>query len=274
MHRFKVDNTACTRCGRCVATCSRGALSLNNEAGIVIDTTRCYECQHCFAVCPQAAISIFGLNPELDSTDFEVSDLPDRQSLELLLRARRSVRSYRQQNIDQETILRLLHTVANAPTAMNNRGLVFDVIGSLEKMHRFREHLMQSLVEYSQEVGFTPEQQILAVSTREWLNSRKDLIFRTAPHLLIISADRDNPVASLHDVIIALSYFELLATAHGIGTTWCGRLKYALELLPSYKKDIMSNQTSDYYCMLFGLPAVHFMRTVNRDNAARINIRL
>jgi hypothetical protein len=44
----------------------------------------------------------------------------------------------------------------------------------------------------------------------------------------------------------------------------------ALELLPDLKKDLGLAPGQCYYAMLFGVPAVHYRRTVQRDDQSRI----
>jgi hypothetical protein len=47
-------------------------------------------------------------------------------------------------------------------------------------------------------------------------------------------------------------------------------LKLALESAPSLKPLVGLPPNHHYYAMLFGHPAIHFARTVQRDNAATI----
>jgi len=71
-------------------------------------------------------------------------------------------------------------------------------------------------------------------------------------------------------VNLTLAYFELLAQSAGVGTVWCGMAKMALELLPELKAVVGVPSGHYYYTMLFGLPAVRYARTVQRDEAGHI----
>ena len=51
---------------------------------------------------------------------------------------------------------------------------------------------------------------------------------------------------------------------------WCGLAKWAMEAVPSLKEAAGIPPDSSYYVMLFGLPAVRYPRTVQRDSAERI----
>ena len=94
-----------------------------------------------------------------------------------------------------------------------------------------------------------------------------DILFRGAPHILVVSAPPDAPCAS-EDVTLALAYFDLLAQSAGLGTVWCGMLKMVLKTLPDLKALIGVPPGHAHYGMLFGIPAVHYARTVQRDDAA------
>ena len=94
-----------------------------------------------------------------------------------------------------------------------------------------------------------------------------DIIFRGAPHALIVSAPLNTPCPA-QDVILALAYFDLLAQSARLGTVWWGMLKMVLETLPELKPLIGLPAGHVYYAMLFGSPAIRFRRTVQRDAAA------
>jgi len=63
-HRFEPEvaysAARCVGCGRCVAECPAGALSLNEEHKIVRDRSKCTSCFHCVEVCPFSAHKIYG----------------------------------------------------------------------------------------------------------------------------------------------------------------------------------------------------------------------
>lgn len=49
----------CVRCGKCIASCSAGALSMHIDK-VVCDETRCLRCFKCVSVCPQGAYKLYG----------------------------------------------------------------------------------------------------------------------------------------------------------------------------------------------------------------------
>jgi nitroreductase/NAD-dependent dihydropyrimidine dehydrogenase PreA subunit len=266
---FRVQNERCTCCGLCVSDCPARIIARHdNEPPVVAaeNEENCLECQHCLAICPTGAISVFGLNPD-DSLPVSAEVWPRLPQLTHLLRGRRSVRQYRDENVDPQLIDRLLATVANSPTGVNNRSLTFTVIADKDELHRLREKLMQALIETANE-GRLPERfAYLQIAISAYVEHQADVIFRGAPHVLIVSAPPQSPCAT-EDVPIAITYFELLAQVAGLGTVWCGLLKLALEAVPELKSLVGLAAGHHYYAMLFGHPAIAYSRTVQRDNAA------
>jgi hypothetical protein len=104
---------------------------------------------------------------------------------------------------------------------------------------------------------------------RAYRSHGSDEIFRGAPHLLIVSAD-ERAYCGEEDVIIALSYFELMAFTEGIGTTWCGYLKFIIDAVPEVRGFLGLAPGQPFYAMAFGIPTVYYSRTVQRSHSAQI----
>jgi nitroreductase len=190
----------------------------------------CYRCQHCLAICPTGAISILGLKP----TDCRplAGGYPDPVKLETLIKGRRSVRRYKNENLDPDLLQRLLEVAWHAPTGMNTRQVRFTVVDDKNKMAALREEVMTGLTRLVRENALPDGMQFYANFINMWDEKKFDAIFRGAPHLLVVSAPKS--VASpVPDCLIALSYFELFAQANGVGTVWNGLAKWAInDLLP------------------------------------------
>ena len=272
MLQFVVDEARCTRCGQCVRDC---VAQIITQAGADVpsirpeDEANCIRCQHCLAVCPAAAVSIFGLRPA-DSQPLKEDSFPALDKMLALVRGRRSVRQYRDENVDPKLLRQLLEALGNAPTGVNRRALTFSVIDDRDTMLRFRAKAYDMIADAiasgqvpGHYAGFLQE-----VATA-WAEKGEDTIFRGAPHLLAVSAGPD-AVCPQEDVALALAYFELTAQCAGLGTVWCGLAKWAMEAVPELKEATGIPPDSSYYVMLFGVPAVRYPRTVQRDGAASI----
>jgi nitroreductase len=145
----------------------------------------------------------------------------------------------------------------------------FSVIDDKGAMKRFRAKTLARLAEEIR-AGRVPEQYAyLNQAVPAWFEQKVDMIFRGAPHLLIVAAGPD-AACPQEDVNLALAYFELMAACAGLGTVWCGLAKMTLELLPELKTDL-GLAPGHYYTMLFGVPAVRYARTVQRDDDSHIH---
>jgi len=231
------------------------------------DAMNCIGCQHCLAICPAAAISILKKAPE-DSLPVDRAALPTLAQMNLLVRGRRTVRHYQDADVDRELIGRLLAATANAPSGVNRHQLTFSIIDDRTVMRTLRESTLAGL-DALNSAGQLPEHfGYLKEAPAAYRRDGTDILFRTAPHALIVSAGPES-VCPAEDGALALAYFELLAQSAGLGTVWWGLLKMLTTALPDLKTRLGIPKDDPYfYGMLFGVPAVRYARTVQRDDAA------
>lgn len=264
----QVSQDLCIQCGACIDDCPFHILELTD--GLPAPNPKrahhCIQCQHCLAVCPTGALSIFGVNPQRSLPLPE--SLPAPGQVEALMRGRRSIRHFRPEALDPQLIQRMLQTVANAPTGKNRRECLFTVIEDRASMDTFRQAVVEGLRQAVVEKRLTKELSYFRHVVSAWDQGR-DIIFRNAPHLLTVSVPSaiNTPDA---DMLIALSYFELLAASHGVGTLWNAMIRWAISLLPDdmyATLGIPADHVKGYF-LLFGTPAVKYYRTVQRDEAA------
>ncbi len=113
--------------------------------------------------------------------------------------------------------------------------------------------------------GLPEPQRRFAGYVRAWEERRVDTLFRNAPHLLVATAPADAPSGPA-DCVIALSAFDLLAQASGIGTVWDGLAKTAIDVLvPEFRKVLgVPDDHIIGHIIAFGLPAVRYARTAQR----------
>jgi len=263
MNKFTANTSQCVRCGACAKDCpSRIIQQQNGGTPFVADEAHagCLHCQHCLAVCPRGAASVEGCAAKESLPLSGVGILPTEEQLRRLVRGRRTTRQYLAQDADPALVARLLDDLAYTPTGCNARKLGIRVIDSREVMDRFRARMLDECRKKAGE-----KQNLFPLGSQavsEWEQGR-DLILRGAPHALAVFAPQDTPCPQ-EDVSLALAYFELLANSAGLGTTWCGLLKWVMESLPSLKESFGIPVGAHYYTMLFGVPDVRFARTVQR----------
>lgn len=263
MLQFEVDKERCTQCGECAKDCLWGVIRMDEYPIIPADReAQCIECQHCLAVCPTGALSIFGKDP--DASLPLKNALPAPDAMERLIMGRRSTRRYKKEGVDPKLIRHLLEVTSHAPTAVNQRNTVLTVVDDAEAMDRFRKELTSAALGAVHEGRIPPEFERIQ-NYILGCEDGTDVIFRNAPHLLVASAPSDT-LAPMADCHIALSYFELLANSHGIGTVWNGIARAILSsILPEYATKLGIPDDHQIVCVMsFGKPAVKYHRTVQR----------
>jgi len=268
---FEIDDALCTRCRECVKDCPGRVIVQEGNAVPEIpadNAGNCIGCQHCLAICPTGALSILGKHPS-GSLELAGAKLPSADETDMLVRSRRSVRRFKPENVERSLVGRLLAATAHAPNGANRAALGFTLIDNRERMKAIRSEVLGKLREAA-EAGRIPEQMgYLHTAVPAFFKYRADLIFRGAPHLLLVSTD-EKALTPAEDIAIALTTFELLAATAGLGTVWCGMLKMALETVPELKPLFGLTPDQPYYAMLFGIPAVKYARTVQRDESATV----
>jgi nitroreductase/NAD-dependent dihydropyrimidine dehydrogenase PreA subunit len=268
MLEFMINQTTCTKCGHCAEDCPARIIDMDNGfPGIAPDKESiCYRCQHCLAVCPTGSVSIFGLKPE--DSQLLAGNFPDSNQLEIMLKGRRAVRRYKEENLEPELLQRLLDASCHAPSGMNMRQVRFTVVDDRKKLLQLRDEMMVELCRMLHDGSFPGGMEYFANFVKMWEEEQIDFLFRGAPHLLVASAPK-NVVTPVQDCLIALSYFELFANSLGIGTLWNGLAKAAInDILPKYRSRLgIPEDHVIGYAMAFGRPAVKYARTAQHGPA-------
>lgn len=269
---FFVDKEKCVKCGLCVNDCSVKALNFDKDGYPQVAPNgekRCFKCQHCLAICPTGALSVCTKNPE-NSSPVRNGVNPD--DLLNLIQSRRSFRSYKQENVDAETMQKLKDMLKYTPTGCNNHGLHFAIIDDIEVMNNFRNRINKKILD-------AISNKIIKSVARKFgrfLNAfeqGEDVLFRTAPHMVIVSVPKNAPCKDV-DPTIALSYFELYAQSLGLGTCWCGLVFWALNLLPELLGQFeIPNTHKVGYVMLFGKPQHQYSRTVQPEEVPIVSVK-
>ena len=264
---FKIDESKCIHCGLCVKDCIAGVISMEQDkAPQATAPQRCIACQHCMAVCPVGAISIFDKNP--DNAEKIYSQNPDM--ILNLIKSRRSDRNFKLENVDKDKIEKLKNMLAWVPTGCNCRKLHFSFIEDIEVMNEFREYTTNKVV------SALEKKPIKAVAEKfsnyaKLLLKGHDVIFRGAPHMVVVANHVDAP-CSKEDAIIALSYFELYAQSLGLGTCWCGLADSCMKLFPELCEYMgIPEGYKPEYAMLFGAKDVNYARTTQPEKVSVVS---
>ena len=177
----------------------------------------CMRCGHCVAVCPTDSIvhrempleQCPRIDPEMEVSFDQVTQL---------IKGRRSVREFQDKPVPRELIENIIDVARYAPTGHNAQGvrwLIIDVPEELKALTAIGVDWFRSMTE-----GDSPwalEAQAILRIHELGLN----IFLRNAPMVVVTYAEKDNHISEA-DCIIAMSYFDLVAKAAGLGCCWNG----------------------------------------------------
>jgi len=269
MALFTVDEDLCKKDGSCVRVCPV-KIVVQKEKGALPEPSDdaeelCIECGHCVAVCPTAALSHRAMDPA-DCEEIEKDRRIAPEEAEQFLKSRRSIRLYKDGKLSEELIEKLIDTARYAPSGHNSQPVHWTVVYDLEDLKKLGEYV----VEWMKGKLETDPENAKAVNMDRvvagWVFGI-DAIFRGAPHLIITHAPADNMMAPAA-CTIAITYLELAAHAHGVGSCWGGFFtRAAIEHDPLKKELALPEGHMVFGALMVGKPAVRYKRVPLREPA-------
>lgn len=255
-----VKSIECTRCGLCVRECEfRGAIQMT-DTGVSIDLDKCIACGHCAAVCPTDAMD----NPKAPAGP-SAGELPAPGDMARYLRQARSVRCFKEGGIPRKKMTALLNIGRYPQTAVNTQGVSYLVLENREKVKALGELYCRTVLDSGIKDPLRP---FLADIANEQLTTGRDIIFRTAPHVILALVDENNP-RGRDSARYALTFISLLAPSMGAGTCWAGFFE-ALALDPKYAPvflDFLNAPEGKTIggVLMAGVPDITYRRLAERD---------
>lgn len=159
-----------------------------------------------------------------------------------VIKNRRSVRSYRHEQISQEDLDLIIEAGIYAPTAHNDQPWHFTVIQNRELLQHINEKakelMAKSDVEWIQKSGSNPDFQLTY----------------NAPTLVIVSG-RKNAMAWEADCAAAIQNMLIAAESLNIGSVWLGLLRFFFEQEDEVGKLGIPEGYQPYYGVAFGFKA-------------------
>ncbi len=269
MSLFQIDADKCKKDGLCVMECPVGILEMKEDGGppspLPLAERICLRCGHCVAVCPTAAFSLATM-PAEECPPVDREHLPDLEQYGALVRTRRSIRVYRRQPVERETVEQLIDIARYAPTAKNSQQVGWLAVLGADEVRRFAslavdwmQHLIGKRDPRARAYGMTGV-------VRAW-EAGNDAVLRGAPALILTHAPAKY-AGALIDSTIALTTLELAAAAAGLGACWAGFFMLAAADWPPILDalDLPAGETPTGALML-GYPKLRYRRIPGRKPA-------
>jgi nitroreductase len=194
---------------------------------------RCVACGHCVSVCRAGALSLTSMaRSELRESRPERNPTPEQA--EQLLLSRRSIRRYREETPSRALIKRALDSARFAPTGLNSQPVAWTVIEGRDNVHALAASVRDFAADLLAKKHPLADRLDFARFIGEW-DRGQDTILRDAPAVVIAHTPAADPMGS-GAATIAMTYFQIAATALGLGTCWAGYLQIALAMSPAVAK--------------------------------------
>ena len=136
MVSLELNQDHCIRCGRCISVCPQRILGRHTNGSVDVlhgALARCIRCGHCVAVCPKAALTLEHIAPS-SLPLVEDAPLSDLQR-DMLFKARRSTRAYKDEPVDRNVLLKALEEARYAPTASNCEEVAWLLVEGRDRLH-------------------------------------------------------------------------------------------------------------------------------------------
>ncbi len=224
---FRVDAALCRKDGICAQVCPVRIIKAAPGELPAVDERllgRCIGCGQCMAFCPTRACSGPGLRLE-DSRPLVPDLYPSPDQVEELVFSRRTIRNFRVAPVPREIFARILDAIRYAPTGKNEQAIRWVVLEGRAQTRALLELVIGWLAALPETDPDTASAVHAAGVARAW-DKGLDILSREAPHA-VVTVGRGIDLDRL-DGTIYLTYFEILARAHGIGCCWSGYLTRAL----------------------------------------------
>lgn len=250
-HVIQIDPCKCIGCSLCVNDCSVKNISIiDNKAKI--NSQKCIKCGHCVAVCPKVAVSMTGFDEP--PIEFNTQPIVDPKRLLEALRARRSIRQFKDKSVPIETLEKIIEAGRWTPTAKNSPSVSFLVLQDKKSQ---AEALAVRFFRFLLPIAK------LVYPAAKGLEIDDNFFFKGAP-LVVSILSKDKISASL-----AASNMALMAESCGLGVLYSGFFTMAANNSLSLRKALaLERKTNIVTTLVLGYPNVTYHRTVQKKPAS------
>lgn len=267
MNLFAIDEKKCERDGICVAECPMKIIEMVDEKSLPTPTAeateKCIQCGHCVAVCPHGAF-IHNRMPIEGFPPIKKEWVLSVEQAEQFLRSRRSIRTYREKEVERDQVTRLIEIARYAPTGTNSQQVHWLVVSSRSRVVKLAGMVIDLIREMIETEHPMSKKFNLPGFVSAW-EQGVDIISRGAQALVITHAPREYSLAQV-DCISALAYYDLAAQTLGLGSCWAGFFMIAFsQYQPLTDELALPDGHRVFGAMMTGYPKFRYQRLVPRN---------
>ena len=249
-HNIIIDASLCSRCGFCVDDCPDGVLFMGPSAA-EYNGQFCVKCGHCVAICPQGAASISGY--EDPPKDIEHGSKVDPDALLSMIKSRRSMRQFTDEDVPPEAISKIIEAGRYTPTGGNRQDVSYVVLR--EKKDEIENIALDIVRRLQPRLGLVnPYIKNLEIGDR--------FLFKGAPVVIVVKS-----VDALNGALAA-SMMEIMAQSLGLGVLYSGFFTMAIRESDELRQMLSISEPGQVVtALVIGNPAVKYIRTAQRESA-------
>lgn len=282
--KVEIDDRTCARCAQCAGICPAELLVVEDERVRVRDDSPfgCIACGHCMMVCPEGSIRVTGRG--LSPDDLLPLPPPEERAaadqLAALMRARRSVRRFKDQEMAPEVLERIVEVAASGPmgippwdvgcVTVSGRVKVQELAGEIVRGYEgflkvFKPWLFTLMRPFVRKATYDQFKHFIRPLAEVYVEGRRegrDLLFYDAPAVMVF---HHSPYADVADAMIACVYAMLAAESLGLGTTIIGGAPPILQRNKNLCQRLgIPEGNTPAIALILGHPATHFKRAIRR----------
>ncbi|MHA1198310.1 MAG: nitroreductase family protein [Candidatus Heimdallarchaeaceae archaeon] len=286
-----IDSEKCINCEKCIPSCSVKLFSViredNMEKKIQFEDPLkfCFRCGHCIAVCPTEAINYEGAEPTFNFKEAKApSNIINYEDLMKFMRARRSIRVYKDKPLSEELVEKILESMRYSLSASNRQNRRYLVLTNPEDIKYLSNKVSGLMVKAKRLLVFkylivpftsgllrkrllSPKLKISINRFFEDKKQGKDQIFFNAPCVIILHAPPYSKMTA-SDSAIAITHGMLAAQSLGLGTCWIGFAQEYLWRFKKTRKELgIPKKNNVYGVFIVGHPDISFERAPPRRKA-------
>lgn len=249
-HIIQVDTNNCVGCGLCKEDCPANNILIEDKKA-VIKTQACIKCAHCAAICPKAAITLTGFDEP--AIEFTKQPTIDPNELLMALKARRTIRRFKDQTVPSEIVEQIIEAGRVTPSAKNAQDVSYIVLGE------GKEKYEAIAVQFFKRIK--PMISLVMKSARE-VEIDEHFFFKKAPTVIMVLT-KDKISGSL-----AASNMALMAESCGLGVLYSGFFTVVANRSSKLRKLLkIESKEQVVTTLVIGYPDVNYKRTAQKESA-------